>query len=39
MKKKNNIQNIYIEMNEGTISNENINMYCDNIQTVFYRDG
>ena len=35
----NNIRNIYIEMNEGTISDENINMYCDNTQTVFYRDG
>ena len=34
----NNIRDIFIEMNKGTVSDENINMYCDNTQTIFYRD-
>ena len=34
----NNIRDIVIEMNKGTVSDDNINMYCDKHQTI-YRNG
>ena len=31
----NNIRDIFIEMNKGTVSDENINMYCDKHKQLF----
>ena len=31
----NNIRDIFIEMNKGTVSDENINMYCDKHKQIF----
>ena len=36
---KKKIRDIFIEMNKGIASDENINMYCDKHNTIFYRDG
>ena len=31
----NNIRDIFIEMNKCTVSDDNINMYCDNHKHIF----
>ena len=31
----NNIRDIFIEMNRGTVSDENVNIYCDKYNQIF----